>query len=182
MNITNSSSGYGIIAIILHWVMAIAIIGLYWLGDYMEDLDYYNPWYTTAPYWHKAVGMLAFFLLLFRIAWMLTNRKPSPLASYHAWEILAAKITHYGFYFLLVMVSISGYFITTAKGAPIDVLGWFEIPAITTLSINTAELMGGLHELSAQGLLILFLLHVGATIKHHFFDKDTTLKRILKPV
>lgn len=161
--------------------MAIAIIALYWVGEFMEDLDYYNQWYTVAPYWHKAIGMLTFFLLLFRVAWTMTNEKPSPLLSYKGWEIKAAKITHYGFYLFLILVSISGYFITTAKGAAIDIFGWFEIPALTSLSTDMAEIMAEVHELSAKALLILFLLHVGASIKHHFIDKDITLKRMIKP-
>lgn len=181
MQLRNNDSNYGLISITLHWVMALMIIALYILGDTMEDLDYYSKWYTTLPYWHKALGMLAFFLLLFRISWMLSNVKPKPLNKYTNWEKRAAKITHYGFYFLLFLVSISGYFITTAKGAPIEIFGWFEIPAITKLNTNITELVEEVHELSANGILILFLLHVGATIKHQFIDKDTTLKRMILP-
>lgn len=182
MQLKNTINGYGVLSILLHWGMAIVIIALFWLGEFMEDLDYYSPWYTTAPFWHKAVGMLLFFVLMFRIIWVMTNTRPAPLASYNAWEMIAAKLTHYGFYLLLVVISISGYFITTAKGSAIDIFGWFEIPAATNLDSDMAEFMGETHEIAASLGAVLLLLHVAATVKHHCFDKDATLKRILKPV
>ena len=76
----------------------------------------------------------------------------------------------------------SGYFITTAKGASIDLFGWFNIPALGSLDKSQAELSGEVHEIAAYVMLLLFLLHVCATVKHHFFDKDATLIRILKPI
>ena len=181
MNITNTKDSYGIVAILLHWIMAILIVGLFVLGVYMVDLDYYSKWYNAAPWWHKSVGMLVFFLLLVRIVWMFTNQRPSPLVSYQRWEILAAKVTHILFYVLLLLVSISGYFITTAKGASIDMFGWFDIPALMHLDKDLAEISGEIHEIAAYVMALLFLLHVCATVKHHFLDKDATLIRILKP-
>jgi cytochrome b561 len=161
--------------------MALLIIGLFILGVYMVDLDYYSKWYIVAPLWHKAVGMLVFFLLFFRVGWVLINTRPLPLSNYKKWERVLAKITHVSFYVLLFVVSVSGYFITTAKGASIDIFGWFEIAAITKIDSEKARIVGELHELFAYLIAFLFVLHVGATIKHHFIDKDTTLLRILKP-
>ncbi len=161
--------------------MAILIIALYVLGEVMADLDYYSKWYNTLPYWHKALGMITFALLLLRIGWVVANPKPLALPNYLRWEIISAKLAHVTFYIALVVISVSGYFITTAKGAPIDLFGWFEIPALTTLDTDTAKLAGDAHEISATVILVLFVLHVSATLKHHFVDKDVTFKRMLIP-
>ncbi len=181
MNITNTKDSYGIVAILLHWVMAILIVGLFVLGVYMVDLDYYSKWYNAAPWWHKSLGMVVFFLLIVRIVWLCANQRPLPLATYMRWEVIAAKFTHVLFYILLILLSVSGYFITTAKGASIDMFAWFDIPALTRLDKDQAEIAGELHEIAAYVMALLFLLHVCATVKHHFLDKDTTLTRILKP-
>ena len=45
----NTSEKYGLISKLLHWLSAVAIIGLYILGKWMEDLDYYDEWYRIAP-------------------------------------------------------------------------------------------------------------------------------------
>jgi cytochrome b561 len=161
--------------------MALLIVGLFFLGEIMVDLDYYSKWYVAAPWWHKSVGMLVLVMLLFRMVWMLSNIHPAPLASYKLWEIKAAKITHTLFYILLFVICISGYLITTAKGAAIDLFGWFDIPATIRFSKQQADVSGEIHEIAAYVMAFLFILHVCATFKHHFFDKDVTFMRILKP-
>ncbi len=45
MNWRNDPHRYGLVSVTLHWVMAIAIVALFWLGLWMRGLDYYSPWY-----------------------------------------------------------------------------------------------------------------------------------------
>jgi len=182
MNFKNTKSSYGIVAILLHWIMAFLIIGLFVLGIVMVDLDYYSKWYVAAPWWHISIGMAVFALLVVRMVWMFSNIRPMPINSYKSWEIIAAKITHYLFYVLLFVICISGYLITTAKGAAIDMFGWFDIPAVINFNKNQADIAGKFHEIAAYIMTFLFVLHVCATFKHHFFDKDVTFIRILKPM
>ena len=182
MKITNTENNYGIVTILLHWLLAILIVGLFVLGVYMVDLDYYDSWYNAAPWLHKSVGIGVFFLSLIRIAWALGNQRPMPLPTHKQWEIIAARITHILFYVLLIIICISGYFITTTKGASIDMFGLFNIPAVTRLNENQAVISGEIHEIAAYVMAFLFLLHVCATFKHHYVDKDVTFIRILKQI
>ncbi len=182
MTIADTHKSYGIITIFLHWIMAVLIVGLFALGEYMVDLSYYDSWYNLALWWHDALGMIVFGLLIMRLVWILNNTSPMPLATYKKIEIKAAKYTHILFYFLLFIICISGYFISTAKGAHIEVFNWFNIPSIITLHESQADAAGDIHEIAVYILAALFVLHVVATFKHHFFDKDITLIRILKPI
>ncbi len=179
MKLTNTIKNYGLSAIILHWFMAIIIIGLFFLGEYMVDLDYYDQWYHQAPWWHKSIGLSLFTLLIIRLALKLGTIAPAPLITYKKWEIFLAKITHLLFYFLLLTICISGYFVATAKGAGIDVFSWFEVPSIMQLNEKNTDLFAYIHEITTKILVILFLLHTGAAIKHHFFNHDRTLTRML---
>lgn len=181
MRIKNTEDGFGLITILLHWLMAVLIIGLFILGVYMVELDYYHKWYIAAPWWHKSVGMLVFILLFIRSCWVIVNRNPLPLGSNQLLERWLAKMTHLGFYLLILIVCLSGYMITTAKGAGIDIFGWFEFPALATLSADQSEWLGSLHALASYLLGLLFALHLVATCKHHFSDRDATLIRILNP-
>ena len=180
MNITNTKSSYGIITILLHWIMAIIIIGLFALGKYMHGLDYYDKWYHAAPWWHKSIGISIFFLLIIRLVWRLGNVLPEPLRTYKNWEIKMAKAVHILFYVFLVIICISGYFISTAKGVSIEVFGWFHIPAVMSYGKIQADIGGEIHEIAAHLLALFFVLHVLAAFKHHFIDKDVTLLRMLK--
>ena len=168
-------------AILLHWIMAIIIIGLFILGEYMVDLDYYNPWYQLAPWWHKSFALFIFILLVIRLVWKLINISPEPLSSYKVWEIKIAKLVHALFYVVLFITCLSGYFISTAKGVNVDFFSWFKVPSMVSLNETQAEFAGDVHEITTRGLLLLFILHTTAALKHHFINKDITLIRMLKP-
>lgn len=177
----NSKTHYGLVTILLHWIMAIIVIGMFFLGDYMVDLDYYDQWYHTAPWWHKSIGGIVFMLLLIRLFWRFINSTPEPLQAHKKWESSTAKAVHILFYILLFFICVSGYFISTAKGVGIEFFAWFDIPPITTLSETNADIVGGIHDISTQVLLLLVALHALAAFKHHFINKDKTLVRIINP-
>jgi cytochrome b561 len=145
----------------------------------MTELDYYDALYHTLPWWHKSFGLLVIGLLLFRFLWRFSNPEPQPLSTHKNWEVFLAQIIQKLFYGLILLIGLSGYFISTAKGKGIDFFGWFEIPAITqAIKGERADLVGEIHELLAITLFVLALLHAAAALKHHFIDKDETLKRM----
>ena len=53
----NTASGYGLMAILLHWLVALVVFGLFTLGVWMTGLTYYDEWYKTGPYIHKSIGL-----------------------------------------------------------------------------------------------------------------------------
>lgn len=172
----NSSSRYGWIAIILHWLMAVAIIGMFALGVWMRTLDYYDAWYHRAPEIHKSVGMLLLFTLAFRFAWRLTNPRPELIGRW--WEKMIALAVHRMHYLLMFTVMISGYLIPTAEGAGIEVFSWFTVPATFTFDKRQADVIGWIHQMSAWLLIGLAAVHTAAALKHHFVDHDVTLVRM----
>ena len=180
IQIRNSHLYYGLIAIVLHWVMALFVLALIASGLYMVDLDYYSEWYYLAPWWHKSIGIVVFILLLLRLIWRLNNIVPKPLSSYSTWELKLAHIVYFLFYVLLLILCVSGYFISTYKGVGIDFFSWFKIPAVTKLNTFSADIVAIVHEVSSYFLILIFTLHFSAAIKHHFYDKDITLIRMLK--
>lgn len=177
----NPPSSYGRIAILLHWSMATAIIGLAIVGLWMVDLGYYSPWYRTAPFWHKSIGLLLLLLLIFRLLWRWRQPKPAALQSHAGWERTLAHLTHGLLYLLLVMILLSGYLISTAKGDGVSFFGAFDVPALISGFEGQADLAGRVHYWAALGLLGLAGLHALGALKHHFIDRDTTLVRMLKP-
>lgn len=173
----NSSTSYGLIAILMHWSMAIAIFAMFALGLWMVELNYYDSWYHDAPYIHKAVGMLLLFLLIFRFIWRLTNKRPNLMGK--TWERFVALLVHRSHYLLLFAITITGYLIPTAEGVGISIFGWFTVPASFSFTKEQADLIGLIHLYVAWAVIGLATAHAGAALKHHFIDKDNTLLRML---
>ena len=79
MRAKNSEDAYGWVAILLHWLVAVTIIGLFALGFWMVDLSYYDPWYRQGPDIHRSVGILLFMAMVLRLVWRLLSPPPRPL-------------------------------------------------------------------------------------------------------
>ena len=174
----NSSSRYGLTSIVMHWLVAVTVYGLFALGFWMVGLDYYSSWYRRAPDIHKSIGLLLFALMLLRILWRLASPAPAALASHDRLTRLASHAGHWALYLLLFGVMVSGYLISTADGRGIGVFGWFEVPALITSIPNQEDIAGLVHEYLAWAVLILSGLHALAALKHHFIDRDATLLRM----
>ncbi|TVO74095.1 cytochrome b [Sedimenticola selenatireducens] len=179
MNLRNSHQQYGIVSIVIHWVMTLLIIGLFVLGLYMTGLDYYHPWYKTAPDIHRSLGIIMLLLLVFRLVWRMVNPKPAPVDNDP--EILhkVAEWVHGLLYLLLFAIALSGYLISTADGRGIDVFNWFTVPALVPGFENMEDRAGEIHFILATTLIALAGLHGLAALKHHFIDRDITLVRML---
>ncbi len=175
----NTTERFGLIAIILHWVIALTVIALFALGLYMVELTYYDSLYITLPSIHKSVGLLLILLLLARVAWKITNIQPEPIVGITHVEIVAAKLAHFGLDSFVVLIIVSGYLISTAKGAGISVFGWFEVAATITSIPGQEDTAGLIHKYLAYAIIGLSVLHALAALKHHFIDKDNTLRRML---
>ncbi len=179
MHWSNTHDHYGLIAIVLHWITALAVTTLFFLGLWMTELDYYDSWYQRGPELHKGMGVLLFLLLLVRISWRGKNPAPQPLGTH--WEKRLARITHGLLYGLLLACMICGYLISTADGRPLEVFNWFSLPATLSNLPEQEDIAGEIHEILAYILIGLSSLHALAALKHHFYNRDRTLKRMLSP-
>ena len=175
----NSKQHYGLLTIMLHWLMALAIYGMFALGLWMVGLGYYDGWYHSAPEIHKGIGILLFATLLLRLGWRVISPPPAPLSHYSPLIRRSATVAHGLLYGVLLLLLISGYLISTADGKAISVFGWFEVPALLGGAGEQADLAGDLHLWLAWGLVLFSALHGLAALKHHFVDRDVTLKRML---
>ena len=175
----NTANDYGLIAILLHWLVAAAIFGLFGLGLWMTGLEYYDPWYQRAPEVHKGFGVLLFVVAVLRLAWRLRNPVPRAEATHSRLERRLARFAHGLLYLLPFAVMIAGYLISTADGRSIEVFGWFEVPAALSGLDEQEDIAGLVHEALAFTLIGLVALHALAALKHHFIDRDRTLRRML---
>ena len=177
MQLKNSKQTYGWVSIAIHWLMALAIFGMFGLGLYMVELTYVDEWYRAAPNLHIGAGMLLLFTLLLRLFWRLIN--PLPELYGNPFEQFVGLFVHRLHYVFMFFLMVSGYLIVTADGRAIDVFNWFEVPAIFAAEKGREETAGLIHFYLAWAFMGFVALHSAAALKHHLIDKDRTLLRML---
>ncbi|KOO04376.1 cytochrome b [Vibrio nereis] len=161
----------------VHWISAIVVIGMFAVGLWMVDLSYYSEWYRTAPHWHKSVGILLACLTVFRFIWK--HVTASPKMEGKAFEVMAARAVHLVMYVLLFALFASGYLISTEDGRGIDVFNLFTVPGAGALFENQADTSGLIHFYTAWALILMAAVHAIAALKHHFINKDNTLRKMI---
>jgi cytochrome b561 len=176
MQITNTKKHFGLVAILLHWIIAILIIGLLAEGLYMvkmaislEKLKFFG--------WHKEYGILVLLLVVARTMWRIGNITPELDLPW--WEVLAARSVHLAFYAFMFALPITGWLITSSAGLPVSFFGWFVLPDLVTANPEHMEQFEFFHKWLGYALILTICMHTAAALKHHFIDKDDILRRML---
>lgn len=166
----------------MHWLLAVAIVGLFGLGVYMTDLPF-SPARLKLYNWHKWVGISILLLSALRLLWRITHRPPAlPVAIAQAmpsWQLRAYHATHHLMYLLFFAVPLLGWAYSSAAGFPIVWFGQVALPDLLPADKVLAELIKPLHKLAALALMGLAGLHVAAALKHQWIDRDGLLQRML---
>jgi cytochrome b561 len=170
---------YTTTAIVLHWLIALLIIGAFTLGLVMTDIPGFSPTKLRYYSWHKWAGVTVLLLAAVRLLWRLKNRPPELSASMPAWQRGAAHGLHHLLYVFIFAVPLSGYFYTLAAGFPVVYFGLFQLPVLIAKNPALAETLKTVHYWLNMTMAALVLLHVLAALKHTFVDRDGTLRRML---
>ncbi len=173
----NTNEHYGKMAIILHWLMAVMIISLVFIGFMIDDFE--KPFKFTMIGLHKATGTLILILSLFRWYWTISNQSPKPLDSLTKAEIGISHATKWLLMVLLILMPISGALMSMFAGYGIDMYGLFEITPFFDKDKSMGDIFHEVHEIGGYLIAGVIILHVLAALKHHFIKKDNTLNRML---
>jgi cytochrome b561 len=166
-------------AILLHWVTAVAVCGLFGLGLYMVGLDYYDPWYNRGPHLHQSFGLLLAVLMVCRLALRALVPPPPPLPGVGPLERRLARAAHALLNALTIATLLTGYGISSAGGESVALFDWLQVPAVGPGFDGQEDVAGRWHERLAWALMLLAALHAAAAFKHHCLDRDRTLLRML---
>ena len=169
---------YSTVSLALHWLIAalvVAQIVLIWAHDATDgqiSREFVNV--------HKSVGLSILVLTLVRLGWRIANPAiPLPVET-PRWQKLAARGTHVLFYLLLIAMPLVGWAASSAAGRDILWFGMFEWPALPVGGGRpVARQLMDLHEMAANLLIGLVILHILGALKHQFFDRDNVLHRMI---
>lgn len=154
----------------LHWTIAALVVFQLYLGFTFNDLPRgpeRTEWFT----WHKTLGATILLLTLIRLSLRLIYPPPPYPEELPRWERLAAVWNHRAFYFVLIVIPLTGLIAVSgrAEGPTTPLVGGLQLPLIPGISEAGGELSGDLHKWLVYSTILLVVLHVGAALKHQFF-------------
>ena len=167
----------------LHWLMALAMIGLTSVGLYMAEFEVW----ALYPI-HKSVGILVLLLAVLRAAWRLKEGWPAPTGQASALQKTLAKAVHWLLLLSTLAMPISGMIFSGASGHGFGIFGLtlmehHQDPSkpgeVLPLNAGLSKLAHTLHSVIGYVLIAAVLLHVAGALKHHLLDRDASLRRML---
>jgi cytochrome b561 len=155
---------------LLHWLMAVCILAILFIGVGMVSTI--MPKYLTLVSIHKPLGIAILMLALVRLAVRLCYGAPSLPADLPKPMKLAAYVSHYAFYVLMVGMPLIGWGMLSAAAYPVVLFGGVHLPAILPQSDSLHALLWNAHFYLAFVFFALILLHVAAALFHVLVRRD----------
>lgn len=182
-----SRTRYSTVAIVLHWLIAAAIIFQVILAWRMDGR---TPQGFALIQLHKSVGISILLLSLARLGWRLTHRPPPMPAGLATWERWLARIAHVGLYVIMIGLPITGWIMVSTSRIQVPTLlfgtvPWPHFPGLAHLvgpaktAWNSFGHTG--HEVLAWGAYVLIALHVAGALKHQLFSRDEPVLAHMAP-
>ena len=175
----NEKDRYGRVSRLLHWTIAILFISLIPMGIFSsmipEETSYRNAYYVV----HKTIGVTVFLLVIVRLIWNKISKRPALDNTLTPTEKKLAHRAHNILYFMLLVIPITGFMMTSYHGYGTFFFFW-ELPPLWEQS-NVYQIWGGFHKYLLPYIVYIILgAHVLGALKHQFIDKhDNAFKRIV---
>lgn len=174
--LSNTSTQFGSISKLLHWLMSIMIISLIIVGFIMVNMDKSALKFTIYDT-HKLTGLFILLLIVPRLVWRLINTTPN-LNFVPSWEKKAAQTGQWLLYGMMFAMPLSGWIMSTAAGYIPSIAG-FAIAFPVEKNQDIASIAKTIHATSAWVFAALITMHIFAALKSHWIDKNFILKRML---
>jgi len=177
MRALDTSTGYGWISIALHWITAIVVLVLWFIGGSIQsDLATGS---SETLYLHTSIAITAYLLLWARVVWRFVKGHPAALPEQRGLFFLVGKYTHYALLVAIGLMLISGPLMAWSRGEPIHVFDWFTIPGPYGANMTIFDATHFVHVWAARVIIIGTVMHLGGVYKHAAFNQDGTFSKML---
>lgn len=174
----NSAQRWGWVAQLFHWGMFLLIVGAWYAVEQHEQFPKGSVERGEWMSLHKALGLSVFFLFWARLGWRLSGPVPDPVITY-PWQHRLAVAVHWGLYFVMLMMPLSGLVMQQFAGREVSWFGLFDVPVFLEENKDLAAQIKTLHQdVWWPLLMLLVVLHVVGALWHQFYIKDGTMNRM----
>ncbi len=155
---------------LLHWLMAICILAMLFVGVGMVSTE--MPKYAPLVSIHKSLGIAILVLALIRLVVRLRYGAPALPANLPEPMKLAAHLSHYTLYALMIGMPLIGWAMLSTAAYPVMLYGGIHLPAILPQSDNLHTLLWNAHFYLAFLFFALILMHIAAALFHSLVRQD----------
>jgi cytochrome b561 len=173
---TALTSSFTVLQRALHWLMAICILAMLFIGVAMVRTI--APDYVTLITVHKTLGIAILVLALLRLAVRLRSGAPALPADLPVPMKLAAHLSHLAFYILMIVMPLIGWAMVSAAGYPIVLAGGIHLPPIVSPSRELHAILWTLHSYLAFAFFALVLVHIAAALYHALIRRDAVFRQM----
>lgn len=180
MAVKNSAERWGWVSLGIHWLTLLMVLGLVVMGFVMQELPN-TPAKVQAYMLHKSFGLTVLALTVLRLLWRRYAGAPRPVPGTPAWQARLATGAHAALYLILLAMPVSGWLYNSASGFPLKWFGLFALPKLGGYDPALKQWALAAHEALFLALAAIVTVHALAALKHHYLDRDDTLRRMLPP-
>lgn len=161
---------YDITIRILHWTLAVALLGMIGFGWWLESLPKDDPSKLSYILLHKSFGITVLILAIGRVIMRCFTKAPPLPSTLSKTDKGIAHFGHFLLYILIIVTPLSGYVMSMASIYGVE---WHGIKLYNYIGMNLtlAQTANQIHTTAPYILLGLIVLHICAVLKHRFLDK-----------
>jgi len=177
MALGNTAREFGSLAKWLHWLVAIGIFALFWLGLEQGGMEKGTE-KEAARAIHASVALAVFALMTLRLAWRLMNEVPEHPCDMPIWQKLSAEVVHWGLYGAVFVQLISGSMTVATGGKPLPFFGLFSIPLPIEENGDNHHFWEEVHESVWIAVAALVIIHILGALYNHFIARNDVMRRM----
>jgi cytochrome b561 len=162
----------------LHWLIALLIVVQFVLARMAAQLPL-GVHKLSLLAEHKSIGMTVLMLAVIRVAWRVKHAPPPLPPQMRRVGRFLAGASHLSLYVILFAMPLSGWLMSSAKNYSVSWFGAFTWPNLIAPNEAAFNSLRALHHLLSKVLFAIASLHVLAALKHHFWNKDDVVVRML---
>ncbi len=174
---TNTGEQFTTLQRLLHWLMAACILAMLFIGVGMVSTI--APKYVPLLATHKTLGIVILVLVLIRLGVRLRYGAPALPADLPPPMRVAARLSHYAFYALMIGMPLIGWAMLSTGAYPVVLYGDIPLPPILPQSDALHTLLWSAHFYLAFAFFALVLLHVAAALFHALVRRDGVFQSML---
>ena len=154
------------VAMFLHWLLAVFILGQIGFGWYLEGIPRGTPDRSFYVNLHKSIGMLLGLVILFRLYWRATHPAPALPHSMPAWERTAARAGHIALYVCMLIMPLTGYVASNFSKWGVNFFNAIKLPPWGIESEAVYSFLNTAHVITSYVFVFLIAAHVLAALRH----------------
>jgi len=177
MGLRNTDAEFGSLAKWLHWLVAIGIALLLFLGLLQAGMER-GPEKTELRALHASIALIVLVLMTLRLLWRLANRVPAHPQGIPGWQKAMATIVHWAIYAAVFVQLVSGPMTIATNGSPVSFFGLFGITLPVEKNEDSHHIWEEIHEFSWKIIVGLLIVHVVGALYNHFVLRNDVLRRM----